>query len=260
MAARSTQEICFLSLSSARSGRGVHPFNAKASERRAGDQFLEICVDAGAATLTDLSDNRRFLGASAPARGAGEALWWAQRYALRDVICVIDADLAVPDEASLRALIAEDLSWPRSIAVAGPPRSDGAGWNEDNWLAALTEVTVRPTVRLYAPALAAIGPLLTGCVLIRRQALAVLPMATDVTWSLSILLSAARILGTGVCTEIEREGIRVPAAPAGLDRLAQQALAVVAQASGGEPFAAHLMADDPYEPGGLLPPLAQLGV
>src|SRR3954463_2561232 len=120
MARRSTQEICFLGLSSARSRRGAGSFNAKASEQRAGDQFLEVCVEAGLATLTDLSDSPHFLGASAAARGAGEA---------------------------------------------------------------------------------------------------------DATWGLSILLSAARILGEGICTGIEHDGIVVPAAPASLDSLAQQALA-----------------------------------
>ena len=226
---------------------------------RSRDQLLEVRVAGGMATLSDADDIATSARASAPARGPGEALWWAQRYARRQVICVIDTAVAVPSAASLEALIGEDVRRPRQITVAGPRRTEESGWNGDCWLAAINEVTLRPVVNLHLPELASMGHLLSGCVLIRRQTLGVLPMSPDATWSFSLLVSVARSFGGNACASVDVDGM-VPATPAAsLVSVAMCSLGAWARGDASGTWADLIVDVVPGETGALLPPIAQLG-
>ena len=127
------------------------------------------------------------------------------------------------------------------------------------WLAAINEVTLRPMVNLHLPELASVGHLVSGCVLIRRQTLGVLPMSPDATWSFSLLVSAARSLGRNACASVDVDGMVLAKPAASLVSLAMCSLGAWAREGASGTWADLIVDVVPGENAALLPPITQLG-
>lgn len=140
-----------------------------------------------------------------PVLGKGDAMWRALAVAHGDIVCFLDADSELVGEHFACGLAGPLAFEPglelvkgfyrRPFRAGGVALADGGG--------RVTELTARPLLRSFLPALAAFRQPLAGELAARRDLLAALPFVTGYGVDIALLIDAWRRAGLHAMAEVD---------------------------------------------------------
>lgn len=152
-----------------------------------------IARDLGA----EVHDQSELMPELGPIRGKGDAMWRSLSVLTGDLICFLDADSERFGAHFAYGLLGPLITRPeisfvkgfyrRPFRVGSTTFPDGGG--------RVTELTARPLLNLFYPALAGIEQPLAGEIAARRELLERLPFVTGYGVDIALLLDAYRALG-----------------------------------------------------------------
>ncbi len=187
----------------------VHSLNRRA---RLVDQLL--VVDAGssdgsaalAASLgAEVHDQDELLPQFGPAIGKGDAMWRALAVARGDIVLFLDADTADFAEAFVYGLLGPLLSVPELRFVKASysrPWTDGEKVRPDGG-ARVTELTAKPLLNLFYPALSGFAQPLAGEMAATRELLERLPFFTGYAVETGMLIDVLETVGLDAMAQVD---------------------------------------------------------
>jgi glucosyl-3-phosphoglycerate synthase len=187
----------------------VHSLNKRA---RLVDQLL--VVDAGssdgsaalAASLgAEVHDQDELLPQFGPAIGKGDAMWRALAVARGDIVLYLDADTADFAEAFVFGLLGPLLSVPELRFVKASysrPWTDGEKVRPDGG-ARVTELTAKPLLNLFYPALSGFAQPLAGEMAATRELLERLPFFTGYAVETGMLIDVLETVGLDAMAQVD---------------------------------------------------------
>jgi glucosyl-3-phosphoglycerate synthase len=153
----------------------------------------EIARSLGA----EVHDQEQLMPEFGPVLGKGDAMWRALRVLRGEIVCFLDADSGEFGAHFVRGLLGPLLLDPsisfvkgfyrRPFRVGDVTLPDGGG--------RVTELTARPLLNMFYPALAAVAQPLAGEVAARRSLLVGLPFVSGYGVDIALLLDAYREVG-----------------------------------------------------------------
>jgi glucosyl-3-phosphoglycerate synthase len=168
-----------------------------------GDGTGEIARRHGA----EVYDQRALRPEYGPVLGKGDAMWRALSVLHGDIICYLDADSEQVGAHYVCGLLGPLLTDPRLALVKGFYRRpfrvgntvspDGGG--------RVTELTARPLLSLFYPALSAVRQPLAGEIAARRSLLEQLPFVTGYGVDIALLLDAYALVGLPRLAQVDLE-------------------------------------------------------
>jgi glucosyl-3-phosphoglycerate synthase len=154
------------------------------------DGTAAVAADAGA----EVYQRDDLLPSFGVADGKGDAIWRAQAVVSADILCFLDADLHNFHEAQVLALVAPLVRDPSVQLVKGGFERRGGR---------VTELTARPLLRIFYPALAAFRQPLSGQFAIRRSLLSSLPVPSGYGVEIGLLIGASRQPGVASTRDVD---------------------------------------------------------
>src|SRR3954452_269997 len=140
-----------------------------------------------------------------PVLGKGDAMWRALSVLRGDVICFVDADSEQFGAHFATGLVGPLVTDPRIRFVKGfyrRPFRLGAELEPEGG-GRVTELTARPLLDLFFPALSGIRQPLAGEIAGRRELFERLPFATGYAGEIAMLIDAWRIAGAGAIAQVD---------------------------------------------------------
>lgn len=165
------------------------------------DGSAERAAAAGATVHQDSA----ILSEFGPARGKGDALWRALRVTSGDIVAYVDTDIRNPDPRFVWGIVAPLLLddgidyvkgfYDRPIEIGGRLQPSGGG--------RVTELTARPLLNLFWPALAGMVQPLSGEYAGRRAVLEQVPFFTGYGVEIGLLLDILRARGADAIAQVD---------------------------------------------------------
>ncbi len=166
-----------------------------------GDATAAIARGLGA----DVFGQAELMPELGPVLGKGDAMWRALPILTGDIVCFLDADTEDFGTHFVSGLIGPLLRDPRIAFVKGFYRRpfrvgeltlpQGGG--------RVTELTARPLLNLFYPALSAVEQPLAGELAVRRELLARLPFVTGYGVDIALLIDAYHAVGLGGLAQVD---------------------------------------------------------
>lgn len=172
-----------------------------------------------------------------PCLGKGDALWRGLSVTSGDLVVYLDTDIANPDPAFVVALLGPLLTEPSIQLVKAfyerPVKLDRIRYATGG--GRVTELTARPLLNLYWPALAGLVQPLSGEYSGRRDLLESLPYFTGYGVEIGMLVDTLRLTGAAAIAQVDL-AVRVHhnQSLAALSRMAMGVLQVAMQRLGDE--------------------------
>jgi glucosyl-3-phosphoglycerate synthase len=170
---------------------------------RSEDETARIARELGA----EVHAQERLRPELGPVLGKGDAMWRALSVLNGEVICFLDADTEGFGPHFVSGLLGPLFRRPDIALVKGHYRRpfkvgehtlpDGGG--------RVTELTARPLLNLFYPALAAVRQPLAGEIAARRSLLERLPFMTGYGVDIALLLDAHRVAGLDAIAQVDLE-------------------------------------------------------
>ena len=140
-----------------------------------------------------------------PVLGKGDAMWRALSVLSGEVVCFVDADSEQFGDHFARGLVGPLVTDPNVRFVKGfyrRPFRLGSELEPDGG-GRVTELTARPLLELFYPALASIRQPLAGEIAARRELLERLPFATGYAVEIAMLIDAWSLVGAGALAQVD---------------------------------------------------------
>jgi glucosyl-3-phosphoglycerate synthase len=206
---------------------------------RSTDGTAELAARAGARVLTV---PERYDGHALT--GKGGALWWAQQQATGDLLVFLDADVAPSRAATAAALLTPLLLDPTvrfvKAAFDRPLTVDGVLHHGSG--GRVTELTARPLLNAWWPALAGFVQPLSGELAATRELLEQLPFASGYALELAMLVDVLELAGLDAMAQVDiGERRHRHHSDAALGRMAAEVLAAALERRGGPAAAERLV-------------------
>jgi glucosyl-3-phosphoglycerate synthase len=169
------------------------------------DDSTDATADIARRLGAEVHDQATLMPELGPVRGKGDAMWRALSILRGELICFLDADSEHFGAHFAYGLLGPLITRPEISFVKGfyrRPFRVGATTFPDGG-GRVTELTARPTLKLFYPDLVEVQQPLAGEVAARRSLLEQLPFVTGYGVDIALLIDAYRMLGLSGLAQVD---------------------------------------------------------